>query len=145
MPEESWLPCPSFPGYEVSSKGRVKRNGRLAKQAWYRRNWHVRLNEKLFSRARVAYMVAEAFVGPITLREHGRVLRIHFRDGDPLNCRAANLLIVPIRHSSTADLERARVLTEDGVSRPMIKFLAGTHYMRTYRYKRQKEKAERLE
>lgn len=100
---EEWRPIAGHPGYEVSDKGRVRslprvvmggpekktkihRRGRVLKNHILRRG-HIRVHLGADKSRYVAHLVLEAFIGPRPPR-----LEAGYRDGNPLNVAAGNLV-----------------------------------------------------
>ena len=82
---EVWKPCPSWPGYEASSLGRIRSVDQvLINSLGYARNWKGRVRSPHYNSegyahliirgktAKVCWMVADAFIGP---RPEGQVVR----------------------------------------------------------------------
>jgi hypothetical protein len=90
---EEWRPAPGFPGYEVSSLGRIlsRRQGReIVLASWVTpKGYHfVRLSRSLYDvKAEAVHrLVATTFLGP---RPEG--MEVRHLDGDSSNNRLANL------------------------------------------------------
>lgn len=93
---EVWAPVAGFPGYEVSSEGRLRSKRRILKQSitysnvkpYYRIRLYDRVNKRMSSNLRVHRLVLEAFRGkPENPREFGA----HLND-DGLDNRLENLI-----------------------------------------------------
>ena len=63
---EQWRPVPSFPAYEVSDEGNVRRGGRQLRRHTGKNNyWYVQLWKNGTAKYRTVHsIVAEAFLGP---------------------------------------------------------------------------------
>ncbi|MCG3754679.1 HNH endonuclease [Amycolatopsis sp. Poz14] len=90
---ELWHPIEDFPEYEVSSFGRIRRNGRVKATHVFngranRRPWsRVTLHENGTTHYRAVHvLVANAFLG-----ERPQGMTVHFRNGDTTDCRVDNL------------------------------------------------------
>lgn len=87
---EEWRPIPRLAGYEASSDGRVRRNGRVLKPYVGKHGYAVYSVRFDGAEKRNTYrahaLIMEAFVGPRPVDYH-----IAHRDGDKLNNRIDNL------------------------------------------------------
>ena len=139
---EEWRTSPSRPAYEVSSLGRVRSPRRVLKPFWYRGHLCVAIRYPRRQAVPVGSLVAEAFLGftPEQLKTDRRII---YRNGDPMDCRLANLLVVPRRHSDWLDLQRASELRDDGVTLRMIEKIAYVKPGRLARYRRRQGYAAR--
>ena len=140
LPGEEFRVCPSFGEYEVSSLGRVRRGERLLTRFYRCRGYHVALRHPRHQAVRVSSLVAETFLGLPSQSLCRTDFRIIHRDGDPLNCRAVNLLIVPRRKHGKIDLERARKLKADGLSQAFVQKITHVSRQALQKHKRRREK-----
>jgi len=140
---EEWRPSPSFSLYEVSSLGRVRRNGRFLKVFFYRRRFCVAVNHPRRQAIPVSTLIAEAFLGLANPNARRTTFRIIYRNDDPSDNRPANLLIVPRRHCLVPDLQRANQLLEDGVGPELREKLTGVTAGQLRRYRRREGCAAR--
>lgn len=85
---ERWRPVPSFPAYEVSDEGNVRRNGRALKRHQGKNDyWYVQLWNNGVAKYRTVHgIVAEAFLGPRPKDAH-----VSHLDGTKDNAWAGNL------------------------------------------------------
>ena len=86
--EDFWRPVLSVPGYEVSTFGRLRRGKELV-TVGKPTNGHRVANVKVkgeYTTRRLSRLVGEAFC-----RTFRVALRVHYKDGDPANCRPDNL------------------------------------------------------
>ncbi|OKA04636.1 HNH endonuclease [Amycolatopsis regifaucium] len=100
---EHWAPIDGFPSYEVSTLGRVRRNGRVLAQYKYnthpdRRPWsRVTLHDDRVPTQRAVHvLVANAFLG-----ERPKGMSVHFKNGISTDARLENLYYGPARSEQT--------------------------------------------
>jgi hypothetical protein len=82
----SWKPIPSWPKYEVSDDGQVRRGGRMLRLRAHENRGHLYFTPQRGKKCYVHRAVLEAFVGPCPDGQEGRHL-----DGRPANNRVGNL------------------------------------------------------
>ena len=102
---ETWRPVVGSPNYEVSNFGRIRNADGVLKRPT-RRGSELVVNLYANGEGNVRNLrsiVAEAFLGP---RKSGEMV-VH-KDGDRSNCRAENLVYVPMRNRGPKDPEARR-------------------------------------
>lgn len=102
MTAELWQPIDGFLEYEVSTEGRVRRNGRIKalitfQGAGNRRPWaRVVLSVEGERHYRAVHvLVANAFLG-----ERPKGQTVHFRNNDTTDCRVDNLYYATSNHDN---------------------------------------------
>ena len=140
---EGWRSSPSFPLYEVSSLGRVRRDGKVLARFFYRRHYCVAVQKPRRQAVPVSTLVAEGFCGLPCPNARRTTFKIIYRNDDPSDNRPANLLVVSRRWTSGLDLRRASALHDDGVSPTFIEKLTGVRASRLKRYRKREGCAAR--
>ena len=133
---ETWRVSPSFPDYEVSDLGHVRRNGRLLKGFFHGSRYCVAIHRPRSQAVAVATLVAEAFLKLPSVHAAKVSHRIIHRNDSLIDNRPANLLVVPRRKYSVQDYERASEMLAGGVSARLVRLLTGVSYSAIRRYRK---------
>lgn len=89
---EIWLPVPGFSDYRVSNHGRVY-NSRLDRYIKPIRNKKGYLVVKLYREGQAFQKYVARIVAEMYLEDWRPNIQVGFKDRDPSNCRASNLII----------------------------------------------------